>query len=76
MVFSNSLRLISEEVHTMLFHLSGFGLTNSAAEDVLVLLLGEVNIIVSVRVGEFSGHVSIIFVERVRSKCLTVIPGL
>ncbi len=48
MVFSNSLRLVREDIHAILFVLLGFCSANSATENVFVLLFREVDIIVSV----------------------------
>ena len=60
----------------MLLVIGGLFLANGTSEDIGVLLLGEVNIIVSVWVGELCGVVSIIFEQRIRSKLSTVFPGL
>ena len=76
MVLPDGLRLVSEEIHAMLLHLSRLGLTDGTSKDVLVLLLGEVDIIVSVGVGELSWDISVILVKRVRSESCSVIPSL
>ena len=60
----------------MLFHLLGLRLTNGTSEDILVLLLGEVDIVVSVGVGELGGIVSIILIEGVGFESGTEFPGL
>jgi len=60
----------------MLFHLLGLRLTNGTSEDILVLLFGEVDIVVSVGVRELGRIVSVILIERVRFESGTEFPGL
>ena len=60
----------------MFLHLFGLRLTNGTSKDVLVLLLGEVNIVISVGVGELGGIVSIILIEGVRFESSTEFPSL
>ena len=52
----------------MVVELLGSGGSHGASEDILVLLLGEIHIIVSVGMGEFSSVVSVVLPGRVRSQ--------
>ena len=74
MVLTDSLGLIGEGVHAMLLVLFGFGGTDGTTEDILVLLLGEVDIVVSMGVAELGGVEPIILVEGVRAESISVIP--
>ena len=60
----------------MLIVFSRLSSSDGTSEEILVLLLREVDVIVSVRVGEFSGVVSVILPGRLRSESLSVGPGL
>jgi len=75
-MLTNGLRLLCEDVHAMLLHLFGLSSAGGTAKDVLVLLLGEVDIVVSVRVGELGRVESVILVERIRAEGVTVFPSL
>jgi hypothetical protein len=60
----------------MLIVFSRLSSSDGTSEEILVLLLREVDVIVSVRVREFSGVVSVILPGRLRSESLSVGPGL
>jgi hypothetical protein len=67
-------RAIESEV----FALFILGSSHGTSEDVLVLLFGEVNVIVSVRMAELSGVVSVILPDGVWAELstLSILPGL
>ena len=75
-MLTDSFRLVRPGVHAVVLVFLGLSSTSGTSEDILVLLFGEVDVIVTVSVGELGWVPSVILVERVRSECLTVVPSL
>lgn len=75
-VVVHSLRDSRSKVNLMLIIFSSLSSSDGTSEEILVLLLREVDVIVSVRVREFSGVVSVILPGRLRSESLSMGPGL
>lgn len=73
-VFLDGTRRILAEIQFVVFALFKLALALGSAEEVDILLLWEVNIIVSVRVRELGGHISVVLVKCVRSNFVTVRP--
>ena len=76
MVLTDGLRLVSEGVHLILFKLLCLGGANGTSEDILVLLLGEVDIVVSMRVAELGWVEPVILIVGIRAKSISVAPVL
>ena len=76
MVLSDGLRLIREHVHIVLLALGSHGSALGTSEEVGVLLLWEVDVIVSVRMRVLGWVVPVVLVERIRSQGITVSPVL
>ena len=76
MVLADGLRLIAKGVHLILLVLFCLGGTDGTSEDILVLLLGEVDIVVSMRVGELGWVIPVILIEGVRAESISVAPIL
>lgn len=75
-VLGNSSGLAISKVEAILLIFSYLSGANGTTEEVLVLLLGEVDVIITVRVGILRGVVAIILVKRVGTHVdsLTVLP--
>ena len=76
MVLTDGLRLIGEGVHLILLKLLCLGGADGTSEDILVLLLGEVDIVVSMRVAELGWVEPVVLIERVRAESISVAPVL
>ena len=75
-VLADGLGLIGEGVHLILLSLLCLGGADSTSEDILVLLLGEVDIVVSMRVAELGWVEPVILIEGVRAESISVAPVL
>ena len=75
-VLADGLGLVREDVHAIALHLFAFGFAHGASKEVLVLLLGEVHVIVSVRMRELCWVPAVILVERVRAELRSIFPSL
>ena len=73
-VLADCLGLICKGVHVILLVLFCLGGADGTSEDIFVLLLGEVDIVVSMGVAELGGIVPIILVEGVRAESISVVP--
>jgi len=77
-VFLHGLGLVTSEVDLVLLVFGLHGMALSASEEVTVLLLWEVNIVVSVCVRELSWQIAVILVQGIGSQLVssTVFPSL
>ena len=76
MVLADGLGLVREGVHLILLVLLCLGGADSTSEDILVLLLREVDIVVSMRVAELGWVEPVILIEGVRAESVSVAPVL
>jgi hypothetical protein len=76
LVLLDGLRRVALEVESVLLFLGLLTFSHGASKEVFVFLFWEVHIVVSVRMRVLGWVVSVIFVERVGAKFLSVFPGL
>ena len=76
MVLSDGIRLVAHEVHLMLIVILGHGGALGTSEEVHELLLGEVDVIVPVRVRELCWVPPVILIPGVGAQTVAMSPGL
>mmetsp|Transcript_20124 Transcript_20124/g.24821 ORF Transcript_20124/g.24821 Transcript_20124/m.24821 type:complete len:238 (+) Transcript_20124:292-1005(+) len=75
-MLADGLGLVGEDVHLVALHFLLFGGADGTSEEIFVFLVGEVNVIVPVRVRELGGVPTVILIEGVAADRRAVLPGL